>query len=530
MIPRPYRLDARPGRAELGPSLAVASDGPCTDLAALFAGELRAATGWAVPTAPIDDAAATIRLSVGEVDGAPGGEEAYRLSVGDAGIEITGRSAAGAFYATRTLFQLLPPRFSRAAPTERGDGVVVLDGLEVLDGPRLEWRGLHLDVARHFFPKQWILRLVDLVAHHKLNVLHLHLTDDQGWRLPVDGWPRLVEVGAWRRASSVPGSPAHGSAHGDAAGLDPTPHGGWYSRDDLREIVRYAARRHVRVLPEVDFPGHVQAAVAAYPELGNLDRPLEVRTSWGISEHVLNLDDATLGFCADVLDQVADVFDSQFVHLGGDECPTVEWAASPAAKRRRAELGLSSDRALQGWFTGRMATHLDRLGRRLVGWDEILDAEAPPGAVVMCWRSRRQAIAAVRAGHDVVMAPMSWLYFDWAQDDGDREPVAIAAATTLERVYRYEAVPAELTAEEALRVLGAQCQLWTEYVATPAHAEYCYFPRASAFAETVWSSGERQWEEFRPRLAEHLERLAALGVNYRPLEGPTPGQARAWAR
>ena len=310
--------------------------------------------------------------------------------------------------------------------------------------------------------------------------------------------------------------------------FDGIPHGGYYSTADLREIVAYAAQRFVTVVPEIDMPGHMQAAIAAYPELGNTDEPLEVFTSWGVSDHVLNLEEPTIEFCARVLDTVCDLFPSPWVHIGGDECPTVEWEQSPLAQRRKHELGLPDERALQGWFTDRMAQVLAGRGRTMVGWDEILDAGAPPASVVMAWRHPRYGAQAAEAGHDVVMAPMVFLYLDWASSDDPAEPLAIAAAVSTERVYSYEPVPRRLTPEHHGHILGAQCQLWTEYVRTPSHAEYLAFPRVCAFSEVVWSPEGRDWPEFSTRLGEHLGRLTALGVNFRPPDGPTPGQAAVW--
>jgi hexosaminidase len=380
---------------------------------------------------------------------------------------------------------------------------------------------MHLDVSRHFLGKPFILKLIDLASFHKLNVLHLHLTDDQGWRVPIGKYPRLVEVGAWRRESPA--------GHGREGRFDGVPHGGWYSRADLEEIVAYAARRYVTVLPEIDMPGHMLAAIAAYPELGNTGEQFEVSTEWGISDHVLNLDPTTIGFCTDVLDEVLDIFPSRYTHIGGDECPTSEWEAREEAQQLRRELGLADDKALQGWFTGCIAEFLTKRGRVLVGWDEILEAGTPAGSVVMPWRAQHYGLEAAEAGHDVVMAPMPWCYFDWSYVDDPREPLAIHPAISTERVYSYEPVPRELAPDLHHHIVGAQCTLWTEYVASDRHAEYMYFPRACAFAEVAWSPAERRWAEFEPRLARHLERLDALGVNYRPLDGPTPGQARTWA-
>jgi hexosaminidase len=517
--------------------MVVSTDDEAASVGDLLAAELAAATGWRVERGGPEAGSAhgVVRLRVQPADfgprapaAAPGTPlpnpdgENYRLKVTAGGIDITAPSAAGVFYGTRTLRQLLPPGLLRQAPGQPVDRVDV-PGTEIEDAPRFGWRGAHLDVSRHFFPKDFILKLVDLASLHKLNILHLHLTDDQGWRVQVDRYPRLTEVGAWRRESPL-GHYRDGLTNG-------TPHGGFYTKADVAEIAAYAARRFVTVVPEIDMPGHMQAAVASYPELGNTGEQLEVFTNWGISEHVLNLDDSTVRFCAEVLEEVMDVFPGRYVHIGGDECPTAEWEANPNAQRWYAERGLEGHHQLQSWFTARMAEVLSARGRVLVGWDEVQDAGAPKGSVIVVWRQEeagRTSVQAAQAGHDVVMAPEPYTYLDWAYADDPREPLAIRSAISVEKVYSLEPVPAGLPDELAHHVVGAQCQLWTEYVTTPSHAEYMYFPRACALAEVTWSTGPRSWPEFEQRLSEHLERLGALGVNYRPLEGPTPGQARTW--
>ncbi len=450
--------------------------------------------------------------------------EGYRLSVSDDAATVTASRPAGVFYGLQTLRQLLPDSSWRAA-TMAPAPPVELAGIEVFDEPAFAWRGVHLDVSRHFMPKSFVLKLIDLISMHKCNVLHLHLTDDQGWRLPVEAYPRLVEVGAWRRESAA--------GHYREGRFDGRPHGGFYSAEDLREIVGYARERFVDVLPEIDMPGHMLAAIAAYPELGNSLEPREVLTNWGISPHVLNLEPATLKFCTDVLDEVIDLFPFGYVHVGGDECPTDEWEASEKAQALMTAEGLESEGQLQAWFTARIAQHLYARGRRLVGWDEILEGGAPSGAVVMSWRGEEGGVEAAKAGHDVVMAPQQWLYLDWAYTDDPREPLAIRPGTSVERVWSYDPVPDSIPQAQRHHVLGAQCQLWTEYAPNAEHAEYLYFPRVSAFSEMVWSgpaardpAGPRSFEEFERRLRHHLRRLDAIGVNYRPLEGPTPGQSR----
>jgi hexosaminidase len=519
IVPNPAVMRETAGGAELSNGMLIASEEACAGEGDLLASELEAATGWRLQrSGDIASPQATVRLRLDERLEA----EAYRLRIGQGTVEIFGGSPAGVFYGTRTLRQLLPVELLRSAPAGR-PGPVPLDGLEVEDSARFGWRGVLVDVARHYFPKHFLLRLVDLMSLHKLNVLHLHLTDDQGWRVQIDRYPRLTEVGAWRRESPL--------GHQREGTKDGKPHGGFYTKADLAELCAYASRRHVTVVPEVDMPGHTQAAIAAYPELGNSGQRLEVSTDWGISEHVLNMEESTADFCAAVLDEVMEVFSSPYVHIGGDGCPTTPWEASARARELIGQRGLASARALQGWFTARMADAVARRGRALVCWEEVLEAGAPPGAVIEPWRGHTAAAAAeraARAGHRVVMVPEPWCYFDWAYSDDPTEPLAIRPAISVEKAYSFEPVPTGFPAELMGSIAGAQCQLWTEYVASPEHAEYMLWPRACAFAEAAWTGPQRDWKSFEVRLSAHLRRLEAIGVNYRPLDGPTPGQARTW--
>ena len=521
MIPRPARRSSTGAPARLSNGLVIATDEASAGAASLLRAELEAATRWRIEVRDAGEQGPHGTVTLRVEPGAGRSPDSYRLVSHTGGVDITGTGPAGVFYGTRSLLQLLPAACLRSAPSGELPAVVEVAGTDIEDGPRFGWRGAHLDVSRHFMPKTFVLRLIDVLALHKMNVLHLHLTDDQGWRFPVEKWPRLTEVGAWRRESSS----------GDVAEhrFDGAPHGGFYSKADLHEIVAYAARRLVTVVPEIDMPGHMQAAIAAYPELGNAGEPLEVLTSWGISDHVLNLDEPTIQFCFDVLGEILEVFPSTWIHIGGDECPTAEWEVSARARRRMRELGLEDARSLQGWMTTRLAEFLSERGRTLVGWDEILDAGAPKDAVVMAWRGQHRGASSgpgrTRRGHGARAVALFRL--------GLRRRPSRAAGDPRRNEYRARLqatsrLPPGSEARNARRVLGAQCQLWTEYVSDPLHAEYMYFPRACAFSEVVWSPADREWAEFLPRLSEHLTRLDALGVNYRPLEGPKPGQAATW--
>ncbi|GHD46555.1 beta-N-acetylhexosaminidase [Streptomyces galbus] len=492
---------------------------------------LRATLGAALglplrPGAP--DAPDGIRLVLDQTLGA----EAYRLDVtAEGGAQIRGGDPAGVFWGAQTLRQLLGPDAFRRAPVRHGNRHG-LPHLRVEDAPRFPWRGLLLDVARHFMPKDGVLRQLDLMAAHKLNVLHLHLTDDQGWRVEIRRHPRLTEVGSWRSRTKL--------GHRASPLWDERPHGGFYTQDDLREIVAYAAERHITVVPEIDVPGHSQAAIAAYPELGNTDvvdtTALSVWDTWGVNPNVLAPTDTTLRFFEGVFEEILELFPadaarfSAFVHIGGDECPKDQWRASPAAQARIADLGLADEDALQSWFVRHFDSWLAARGRRLIGWDEILEGGLAPGAAVSSWRGYAGGIAAARAGHDVVMCPEQQVYLDHRQAPGEDEPVPIGYVRTLEDVYRFEPVPPDLTADQARHVLGTQANVWTEVMEDQGRVDYQEFPRLAAFAEVAWSdlpaSPERDFADFERRMTAHYARLDALGVAYRPPAGPLPWQRR----
>jgi hexosaminidase len=502
LLPLPRTVHERSGNPfRLTPDLAI--DGPPA-WAAVVRRLLSPGTGLDLPTAP----GGALRLEADS--GLP--SEHYRLGVGADGIAITAADEAGVNWATQTLRQLLPPSVLRPAP----DGTpLALRPVEIEDGPAYAWRGVHLDVARHFLPLGDLFRMVDLIALHKYNVLHLHLTDDQGWRFESLRHPRLQEVASWRRETQ---------RHYDAEG-DGTPHGGFYRQDQLRALVAYAAQRGVTIVPELEFPGHVCGVLAAYPELGNHpETGYATATRFGIFDEVLNLDDATMKVVLDLYEELLEVFPSRYVHVGGDECRRTEWLASPDARRLAEQRGLSGPDQLQRWFTEQLRGWLTERGRVLVGWDEIADDGPVPGSVVMAWRSAEYGKAATAAGLGTVMAPMSHTYFDFYPSDLDSEAYAIGGLTPVEKVYAFDPLD-QIPPEQQPLVLGTQCQLWTEYMPSMQRVEYMLFPRACAHSEVAWSRADgRSWAEFQPRLAVHLERLAALGVGFRPLDGPLPWQ------
>ena len=519
LIPRPASLVRHSGAFTLTARTAIWADRADSAVAERFARVLAPATGFALRVHVGAAAHGNTAMGLSRIifTRAPKrdtslGPEGYRLEVRPGLARITASAAAGAFYATQTMCELLPPDIFRSAPVT---GVQwTMPAVSIVDRPMFAWRGMHLDVARHFMPKEFVKKYIDLLALHKMNRFHWHLTDDQGWRLEIKKYPRLTQIGGWRD-STIVGHQPDDTTH---AVFDHTRHGGFYTQDDVREIVAYAAERFVTVVPEIEMPGHSQAAIAAYPALGNFGDTIKPWTMWGVSNAILNPSDTTIRFMEDVLTEVMQLFPSPYIHTGGDEAPKDQWKASPRAQARIHELGLQDENALQGWFTKQIAAFLASRGRRLVGWDEILEGgDLAPGAVVMSWRGIKGGIAAAQAGHDVVMAPTDYTYFDYYQSrNRAAEPLAIGGFLPLDSVYAYKPTPPDLTPAEARHILGAQGQVWTEYIPDAKHVEYMAFPRECALAEVLWTPpGRRNFADFRGRLTEHLERLNALDVAYR---------------
>jgi len=518
VIPQPVHLTRRAGSFVVTARTVIVTDRATRDIGYQLADWIRPATGY--------------RLAVGAAPAAGGqpisiridptlarlGEEGYQLSVTPARITIRAFRPAGAFYAVETLRQLLPPDIFRAAPVAGVSWVV--PAVEIEDWPRFSWRGAHLDVSRSFMPKEFVKKYIDLLALHKLNRFHWHLTDDQGWRIEITKYPLLTSIGAWRRQSLV--GVQHAYRDTTQWVYDNIRHGGFYTQDDVREIVAYAQARFITVVPEIEMPGHAQAAIAAYPWLGNTGQQLEVLTHWGVDANILNPSDSAIHFMQDVLTEVLRLFPSHWIHTGGDEAVKDQWTTSALAQARIRELGLRDENHLQSWMTAQMSQWLAGRGRSLIGWDEILEGGTEglaPNAVVMSWRGIDGGVAAAQAGHDVVMTPTSNTYFDYYQSqDTAREPLAIGGFLPLETVYAYEPIPPALDSLQARHVLGTQGQIWTEYQRTPRNVEYMVFPRLVALSEVAWTPREQKdFADFRGRLAKHLARLAVIDVNYRRL-------------
>lgn len=511
LVPRPRLVEARPGRFVLTARSSIATDPMLSAVADRAASEWRLHTGFPLPIgAPRPGASAIVLThdtSVAEAEG-------YRLDLTSTRATIRARTEAGAFYGLVTLQQLFPPTLLRAGTPRQAEWRA--RAVHIVDAPRFSWRGSHLDVARHFMPVADVKRYIDALARHKLNRFHWHLTDDQGWRLQIRKYPKLAEVGGCRAQTLV------GRYEADPAKrvFDGTPHCGFYTQDEVRDVVQYAAERFITVVPEIEMPGHAQAAVAAYPALGvqpdSLVQPLEI---WGVSPVLFNAESGTIAVLHDVLDEVLALFPSPWIHIGGDEAEKTLWKATPRIQARMRELGLRDEHELQSWFVRQMDRYLVDRGRRMIGWDEILEGGLAEHATVMSWRGTAGGEAAARAGHEVVMTPTSHTYFDYLQSKSPTEPLSIGGFLPLEQVYAFEPVPTSLTAVEATRVLGTQGQLWTEYLPSLSAVEYMAFPRLSALAEVSWSPrSARNFRRFRARLTVHLQRLDALGIRYRPLD------------
>jgi len=423
--------------------------------------------------------------------------EYYTLDATASGATISG-DPAGVFYGTQTFVQLVSggvePRLMHA---------------KIEDYPRFRWRGMHLDVARHFRSVDFVKKYIDMMARFKMNTFHWHLTEDQGWRIEIKAYPKLTEVGAWRKETMVAKNfnPYIG---------DGIPHGGFYTQDEIREVVAYAAKRHITIVPEIEMPGHALAALAAYPEFACTPGPFEVATTWGVFEDVFCPTENTFAFLETVLEEVLDLFPSKYIHIGGDEVPKRRWRESEQAQAIMQREALNNEDELQSWFIRRIEKFLNSRDRLLIGWDEILEGGLAPNAAVMSWRGESGGIEAASHGHNVVMSPGFALYFDHYQAESSREPLAIGGFSPIEKVYAYEPIPESLDASRTHHVMGAQANVWTEYMKTAEHVEYMVFPRLMALAERVWSPQHyRDFADFQTRLYPQYRILDQLNVNYR---------------
>ncbi|MFR6350867.1 MAG: beta-N-acetylhexosaminidase [Alistipes finegoldii] len=434
--------------------------------------------------------------------------EAYRLFVTSCRIDIVAGGAQGAFYAVQTLRQLLP-----AAAYEADDvRAVELPVVTIEDKPCLGYRGMMLDVGRHFFTVDEVKEALDIMALHKLNVFHWHLTDDQGWRIEIRKYPKLTEIGSVRSRTLIGRDPRHVRRE---LKFDETPYGGYYTQDEIRDVVNYAAERFITVIPEIEFPGHAVGALASYPWLGCTGEQYEVRQTWDIDDRVFCIGkETTFEFIEGVLEEVLELFPSEYIHIGGDECPTVMWKKCPHCKARMKAERLKRPRRLQNYATARVEKFLNAHGRRLIGWDEILEGDVTPTATIMSWRGAEGGIKAAKMGNHAIMAPTTHCYLDYYQTrDTAGEPLAIGGYLPVEKVYSLD--PYEmLTADEQRCILGVQANLWTEYIATWPHAEYMLLPRLSALAEVGWSLDRKDYGDYLRRVRRLAKIYDACGYNY----------------
>jgi hexosaminidase len=496
VIPAPAQVTMKSGAFELSAATPVhyAAGSPGEQVASYFVDLMKRTRGVALAaSAGATGAEQTISFELQAREGSQV-EEGYSLVVSPKRVLVSSHSPRGLFYGAVTLWQL-------AAGAQ-------IPAVEIEDAPRFRWRGLLLDSARHYQSPQFIQRLIDAMALHKLNVLQWHLTDDQAWRLEIKKYPKLTEVGAWR----VPAGPA-AAADIDPATKRPRLYGGFYTQEQVREIVAYAAARYVTIVPEIDVPGHASAAIAAYPQLGVTGKPATVPADWGIYPNLFNVDESTFAFLEDVLGEVLALFPSEYIHTGGDEAVKNQWHDSPRVQSRMRELGVKDEHALQSYFVQRMEKYLNGHGRRLIGWDEILEGGLAPNASIMSWRGIEGAITAAASGHDAVLSPAPTLYLDnrpldWARPG--RGPVV-----SLEDVYRFDPAPAALTRAQRAHILGVQVNLFTEHVRTEDRAEYMIFPRAAAIAEVGWSPAATiDWQSFSARMPAQLEHYQSLGIGF----------------
>jgi hexosaminidase len=517
----PLPLVPQPSRAErldhpdfvLSEAAAIHAPDALRSSAQFLADRLATCTGWDFP---VNDRTGDIRIKFNLLSTLP--PQSYQLLVAPKEILISAATAAGAFYAVQTLLQLFPPAVYDQQP--RPDLKWTAPCADIEDAPRFGWRGVMVDSSRFFQPLPALKKFIDVLAQHKINVLHWHLVDDQGWRIEIKRYPKLTAIGSKRRESPR-GHMAVNLRNGQSLGGDGKPVEGYYTQDEVRELVAYAAARHINILPEIEMPGHAQAAIAAYPELGLLAEAKPVSCKWGIHDTLFNTKPETITFLENVLTEVVALFPFAYLHIGGDEAIKPQWEQDAATQAHLKTLGLKDEHELQSWFIRQAETILKKLDRKLVGWDEILEGGLAPSATVMSWRGLEGAIESAKHGNDAIMCPNPFVYFDHYQaEDWGTEPLAIGGNSPLAKVHGYEPIPAELTADQAKHIIGVQGQLWTEYIATPTRLEFMAFPRVCALAELAWCPAARpDFAHFLTRLKTHLRRLDVQDVRYRaPLE------------
>jgi len=517
IVPAPVKVTMKKGSFQIGESTPLVINDRDVDLkncARIFADQLEAAGGPRLAVRGSTDNVPLPGAIIFEKKKADGKipKEGYKIVVNKDEVRITAEDGPGLFYATQTLFQLLPPDICKLSKPARGR-TWEIPCTEIFDYPRFPYRGMHLDVSRHFFPKEFVKRYIDLLSMYKMNTFHWHLTDENGWRIEIKKYPKLTTIGAWRvDRENLPWLERPLQQPGEKA-----TYGGFYTQDDVREIVQYAASRYVTIIPEIEMPAHSVEVLAAYPQFSCTGGPFTVLPGsyWPNSSLLCAGNDSVFTFLEDVLTEVMDLFPSPYIHIGGDEADKSEWKKCPKCQARIQSENLKDEKELQSYFIKRIEKFIVSKNRKMIGWDEILEGGLAPEATVMSWQGVEGGIAAARQGHDAIMTPGPYCYFDRYQGDPVMEPKAIGGYLTLKKVYSYEPTPNELTPEEARHILGAQGNVWTEYISTPQRAEFMAVPRMLALAEVDWSPAvSRDWNSFRYRMEDQFKRLDNLGVNY----------------
>ena len=506
LIPQPVRVVPGSGRFAIGPDTRIYVGTRSEELRRIgqeLSEDIRRVTGVAVPVVPAAPGLQSTGFISLALTTAPDtlGSEGYTLSVQPARVLLTASQAAGLFWGTQTIRQLLPAQPETGASLPVG---------EIVDKPRYSWRGMHLDVCRHFFPVEFVKQYIDYLAMHKLNTFHWHLTDDQGWRIEIKKYPRLTSVGGYREGTLI------GHYGETVPRYDHQRYGGFYTQEQVREVVEYARQRYITVVPEIEMPGHALAALTAYPELACTSGPFQVAQTWGVFDDIFCAgNEQTFQFLQDVLAEVVPLFPGSVVHIGGDEAPKTRWHTCPKCQARMQAEHLKDEHELQSYFVQRMEKFLNAKGKTIIGWDEILEGGLAANAAVMSWQGTAGGVAAARQHHPVVMSPGEFAYFDHYQGDPALEPLAFGGYLPLEKVYAFDPTPKELTAAERPYILGGQANLWTEYIATTQQAEYMLLPRLAALAEVLWTPPARKsWPDFQQRMRSQYQRYAALGANY----------------
>ncbi|MET0815896.1 MAG: family 20 glycosylhydrolase [Pseudoxanthomonas sp.] len=507
LVPLPASVQPAKGSFRISSTTSLLAEGDAASaVAKQFADYLRTTRKLEIPLSRPGNTAKGGVIEFVIDAGIGGGPESYQLDVNPQRIRVAAAGPRGLFYGAVTLWQLA---------TANPEVPITIPALRIEDAPRFGWRGLMLDSARHFQSVGEIKRLLDAMALHKLNTFHWHLTDDQGWRIEIKRYPKLTEAGGCRIPAGDGGFGADGK---------PKSYCGFYTQEQIREVVRYAAERHITIVPEINAPGHAQAAVSAYPELGVTGKQVPVLNEWGVNTTLFNVEEGTFQFLENVLAEVVGLFPGTYVHVGGDEAVKDQWKASPRVQERMRELGVKDEAGMQSYLVKRLEKYLVAHKRRLIGWDEILEGGLPEEATVMSWRGTEGGVTAAGLGHDVVMAPSSELYLDYLQTDSPNEPPGRPALIPLQQVYAFEPIPAALPTDQRSHILGLQANVWTEHMRSFGRVQHAIFPRIAALAETAWSPRRKKdWAGFRDRLPAQLQRYRLLGIDY----AQTPFEVRS---